>query len=215
MRARVVLADDHAIVRAGLKKLLESLGVEVVGEAADGRELLALLDTLHPDVALLDVAMPGLNGIEAAARIAREHPRTRVLILSMHQNEDYVRRALRAGAAGYLVKDAAPDELDLALKAVMRGETFLSPSVSKGVMSDYVQRLRAEEAPGATLTPRQSEILQLVAEGRSTKEIARLLDLSVKTVESHRADLMQRLDIHDLAGLVRYAIREGLVPPER
>ena len=215
MRARVVLADDHAIVRAGLKKLLESLGVEVVGEAADGRELLALLDTLHPDVALLDVAMPGLNGIEAAARIAREHPRTRVLILSMHQNEDYVRRALRAGAAGYLVKDAAPDELDLALKAVMRGETFLSPSVSKGVMSDYVQRLRAEEAPGATLTPRQREILQLVAEGKSSKEIARLLNLSVKTVESHRADLMQRLDIHDLAGLVRYAIREGLVPPER
>ena len=215
MRARVVLADDHAIVRAGLKKLLESLGVEVVGEAADGRTLLALLDTLHPDVALLDVAMPGLNGIEAAARIAREHPRTRVLILSMHQNEDYVRRALRAGAAGYLVKDAAPDELDLALKAVMRGETFLSPSVSKGVMSDYVQRLRAEEAPGATLTPRQREILQLVAEGKSSKEIARLLNLSVKTVESHRADLMQRLDIHDLAGLVRYAIREGLVPPER
>ena len=215
MRARVVLADDHAIVRAGLKKLLESLGVEVVGEAADGRTLLALLDTLHPDVALLDIAMPGLNGIEAAARIAREHPRTRVLILSMHQNEDYVRRALRAGAAGYLVKDAAPDELDLALKAVMRGETFLSPSVSKGVMSDYVQRLRAEEAPGATLTPRQREILQLVAEGKSSKEIARLLNLSVKTVESHRADLMQRLDIHDLAGLVRYAIREGLVPPER
>ena len=215
MRARVVLADDHAIVRAGLKKLLESLGVEVVGEAADGRELLALLDTLHPDVALLDIAMPGLNGIEAAARIAREHPRTRVLILSMHQNEDYVRQALRAGAAGYLVKDAAPAELDLALKAVLRGETFLSPSVSKGVMSDYVQRLRAEEAPGATLTPRQREILQLVAEGKSSKEIARLLDLSVKTVESHRADLMQRLDIHDLAGLVRYAIREGLVPPER
>ena len=215
MRPRAVLADDHLMVRAGLRKLLESFDIEVVGEAADGRQALSLIASQRPDVALLDIAMSGLNGIEAAARIAHDHPHTRVLILSMHQNEDYVRRALRAGAAGYLVKDAAPAELELALKAVLRGETYLSPAVSKGVMNDYVRRLRDEKTPGAALTARQREILQLIAEGRSTKEIARLLNVSVKTIETHRAQLMERLGIHDVAGLVRHAILIGLISVEK
>lgn len=216
MRLRIVLADDHALVRAGLRKLLESLpDVEVVGEAEDGRAALALVESRHPDLVLMDIAMPGLNGIEAAARISREHPRVRALILSMHQNEDYVRQALRAGAAGYLLKEAAPVELELAIRAMVRGETYLSPAVSKGAVSDYVQRLRDEDVPGVTLTPRQRETLQLIAEGHTTKEIARRLNISVKTVETHRTQLMKQLDLHDIAGLVRYAVRTGLVSPEK
>ncbi|MBI3569830.1 MAG: response regulator transcription factor [Gammaproteobacteria bacterium] len=216
MRLRVLLADDHALVRAGLRKLLESLpDIEVVGEADDGQAVLALTEQLHPNLVLMDIAMPGLNGLEATTRLTRAHPQTRVLILSMHQNEDYVRQALRAGAAGYLLKDAAPAELELAIKALRRGETWLSPAVSKGVMSDYVQRLRGEATPGEALTPRQREILQLIAEGHTTKDIARRLDLSVKTVETHRTQLMKQLDLHDVAGLVRYAIRTGLISSEK
>jgi DNA-binding NarL/FixJ family response regulator len=216
MRLRVLLADDHALVRAGLRKLLEALpDIEVVGEAGDGQAVLLLAEQLHPNLVLMDIAMPGLNGLEAAARLTKAHPQTRVLILSMYQNEDYVRQALRAGAAGYLLKDAAPVELELAIKALRRGETYLSPAVSKGVMSDYVQRLRGEAAPGEALTPRQREVLQLIAEGRTTKEIARRLDLSVKTVETHRTQLMKQLDLHDVAGLVRYAIRTGLISSEK
>lgn len=216
MQVRVLLADDHALVRAGLRKLLESLpDIEVVGEADDGQAVLALAEQLHPHLVLMDIAMPGLNGLEAAARLTKAHPQIRVLILSMHQNEDYVRQALRAGAAGYLLKDAAPVELEHALKAVLRGQTYLSPAVSKGVMSDYVQRLRGEESPGEALTPRQREVLQLVAEGKSTKEIARRLELSVKTVETHRSQLMKQLDLHDVAALVRYAIRTGLISSEK
>ncbi len=216
MRVRVLLADDHALVRAGLRKLLESLtNIEVVGEADDGQAVLVLAEQFHPNLVLMDIAMPGLNGLEATARLTKSHPQTRVLILSMHQNEDYVRQALRAGAAGYLLKDAAPLELEHALKAVMRGETYLSPVVSKGVIGDYVQRLRGEEAPGGSLTPRQREILQLVAEGHSSKGIARQLDLSVKTVEAHRTQIMKLLDLHDVAGLVRYAIRTGLISSEK
>lgn len=211
---RVLLADDHTLVRAGLRKLLEDLpGVTVVGEAKDGMELLAQAEQLQPDLALIDIAMPGLNGLEAAARLARSGSRTKVMILSMHQSEEYVRQALRSGAAGYLLKDAAPLELDLALKAVMGGETYLSPAVSKGVVSDYVQRLRSDESPGTGLTPRQTEVLQLIAEGHSSKEIARRLDLSVKTVETHRSQLMKQLDIHEVAGLVRFAMRSGLISP--
>lgn len=209
---RVILADDHTLVRAGLRKLLESIpDLTVVGEARDGLELLTLVEQLQPDLVLLDIAMPGLNGLEAAARMARSWPRIRVLILSMHQGEEYVRQALRSGAAGYLLKDAAPLELELALKAVLAGETYLSPAVSKGVVNDYVQRLRDDDATGSGLTPRQTEVLQLIAEGHSSKEIARRLDLSVKTVETHRSQLMKQLDIHEVAGLVRYAIRMGLV----
>ena len=212
---RVLLADDHALVRAGLRKLLESVpDLQVVGEVGDGLALLALVAQLQPDLVLMDIAMPGLNGLEATARVMKEWPQTRVLILSMHQNEEYVRQALRHGAAGYLLKDAAPLELDQALAVVLRGETYLSPAVSKGVLNDYVQRLRSDEAPAAQLTPRQREVLQLVAQGLSTKEIARRLELSVKTVETHRSQMMKQLDIHEVAGLVRYAMRVGLISPE-
>ncbi len=209
---RVLLADDHTLVRAGLRKLLESIpNVSVVGEAADGLALLTLAEQLRPHLVLMDIAMPGLNGLETTARLSKTWPLIRVLILSMHQNEEYVRQALRNGACAYLLKDCAPLELELAVKAVLRGETYLSPAVSKGVVSDYVQRLRGEEQSGAQLTPRQREVLQLIAEGHSTKEIARRLDLSVKTVESHRSQLMKQLDIHEIAGLVRYAMHTGLV----
>lgn len=209
---RVLLADDHTLVRAGLRKLLESLpSIEVVGEASDGLELLDLIARLQPHVILMDIAMPGLNGLEATGRISKSWPDIRVLILSMHQNAEYIRQALRQGAVAYLLKDSAPMELELALKAVLNGETYLSPAVSKGVVTDYVQRLRSEEEPVDALTPRQREVLQLIAEGQSTKEIARRLDLSVKTVETHRTQLMKQLDIHEIAGLVRYAMRAGLV----
>jgi len=211
---RVLLADDHALVRAGLRKLLESLsGVAIVGEAGDGREALALVASKNPDLVLLDITMPGLNGLEAAERIGREHPGTRVILLSMHASEEHVLRALRAGAAGYLPKDAALEELELAINAVRRGEIYLSPAVSRHV-SDYVRRTGAETEPRESLTPRQREILQLIAEGQSTKRIAGTLGVSVKTVETHRSQLMEKLDIHDVAGLVRYAIRIGLVSPD-
>lgn len=213
---RVLLADDHTLVRAGLRKLLESIpDVEVVGEAVDGVALLALAAQLQPSLVLTDIDMPGLNGLEATARLVKAQPEVRVIILSMHQNEEYVRQALLHGATGYLLKDAAPAELEWALKAVLRGETYLSPAVSKGVLSDYVQRLRGDEKPGVLLTPRQLEILRLVAESQSTKEIARRLDLSVKTVDTHRSRLMNQLDIHDVAGLVRYAMRTGLISPHQ
>jgi DNA-binding NarL/FixJ family response regulator len=209
---RVLLADDHTLVRAGLRKLLESMpDVTVVGEADDGLALLALAAQLQPDLVLMDIAMAGLNGLEATARLLKAQPGVRVLILSMHQNEEYVRQALRSGAVAYLLKDAAPAELEQAIKAVQRGESYLSPAVSRGVVSDYVQRLRGDAEPAVTLTPRQREVLQLVAEGHSTKEIARRLDLSVKTVDTHRSQLMKQLDIHEVAGLVRYAVRSGLI----
>lgn len=213
-RMRTLLADDHTLVRAGLRKLLESMSeIEVVGEAEDGLELLALAERLQPNLVLMDIAMPGLNGLEATARLVKSMPEVRVVILSMHQTEEYVRQALRHGASGYLLKDAAPLELEMAIKAVRRGDTFLSSAVSKGVLSDYVKRLRTDELPGAQLTPRQREVLQLIAEGHSTKEVARRLDLSVKTVDTHRSQLMRQLDIHEVTGLVRYAMRTGLISP--
>lgn len=213
---RVLLADDHTLVRAGLRKLLESMpDIEVVGEAPDGVAALTLVAQLQPQLVLMDIAMPGLNGLEAMTRLLAASPGIRVLILSMHQNEEYVRQALRQGAAGYLMKDAAPTELDLAIKTVLRGDIYLSDVVSRGVVSDYVQRLRSEDQPGDLLTPRQREVLKLVAEGQSTKEIARRLDLSVKTVDSHRSQLMKLLDIHEVTGLVRYAMRAGLITSDR
>jgi DNA-binding NarL/FixJ family response regulator len=209
---RVLLADDHTLVRAGLRKLLESMpDITVVGEAGDGLALLTLAETLQPHLVLMDIAMPGLNGLEATARLVKSNPGIRVMILSMHQNEEYVRRALRHGAVAYLLKDSAPMELELALSAVLRGETYLSPAVSKGVMADYVHRLREDDQPGEQLSPRQREVLQLIAEGLSTKDIARRLDLSVKTVETHRTGLMRQLDVHEVTGLVRYALKLGLV----
>jgi DNA-binding NarL/FixJ family response regulator len=209
---RVLLADDHTLVRAGIRSLLQDLpDIQVVAEAGEGREALRLIGVHRPDVVLIDIAMPGLNGLEVAARVAEEFPHVRVVILSMHATEEYVLRALRAGAAGYLLKDAGPVELELALTAVARGEMYLSPGVSKHV-TEYVRRVDSEVSSSLErLTPRQREVLQLIAEGHTTQEIAEILTVSVKTVETHRAQLMQRLDIHDIAGLVRYAIRVGLV----
>jgi len=218
---RVLLADDHTLVRAGIRALLAAIpGVEIVGEAGDGQQALALIVETRPDVALVDVSMPGLNGLELAARVAREVPQTRVAILSMHGTPSHVAQALRAGVKGYVLKDAAADELPVLLRAVMRGEIYLSPAISRHVVDGYLGRDPAGPAPARErapdgLTPRQREILQLVAEGKSTKDVAQLLNLSVKTVEAHRGQIMERLEIHDLAGLVRYAIRTGLVSPER
>jgi DNA-binding NarL/FixJ family response regulator len=212
---RLLLADDHALVRAGLRSLLEKMtGVEVVAEASDGREALELIKKKLPNLVLMDIAMPGLNGLEALARTTKEFTAMKVIILSMHANEEYALQALRAGACGYLLKDGAVAELELALRVVARGETYLSPRISKRVIDGYLERLGNQSAPGGLLTARQREILQLIAEGQSTKEIAFLLGVSVKTVEAHRAQLMLRLGIHDVAGLVRYAMRVGLVPPE-
>ena len=214
---RVLLADDHVLVRAGIRALLEALPeVEVVAEVSDGRAAIQQLLLTRPDIAFLDIGMPGLNGIEVAERAAREVPATRVVMLSMHNTSSHVARALRAGAAGYLLKDAAADELPVLLRAVSQGETYLSPSIAKHVVDGFLQRGNGDSEPAAPLdglTPRQREILQLVAEGRSTKEVAQLLDLSIKTVETHRSQIMARLDIHDVAGLVRFAIRNGLVTP--
>jgi DNA-binding NarL/FixJ family response regulator len=212
---RVLLAEDHTLVRAGFRSLLENLpDVQVVAEAGDGREALRLIENHQPDVVLMDISMPGLNGLEAAARVASEFPYVRVIILSMHANEEYVLQALRAGVAGYLLKDAGPAELELAVTAVARGEMYLSPPLSKRLIADYVRRVGDEASVLERLTPRQRQVLQLIAEGHTTQDIARILGISAKTVETHRAHLMEQLDIHDVAGLVRYAIRVGLVSPE-
>lgn len=212
---RVLLADDHTLVRAGIRGLLEGLsGVEVVGEAGDGQEALQLAEALRPDVVLLDVGMPGLNGLEAARRLAMLDVAMRVVILSMHNSEEYVLRALRAGCAGYLLKGSAVSELEIAVRAVARGESYLSPAVSKQVVDEYVGRTGRAADPLDALTPRQREILQLVAEGHTSKEIAQRLALSFKTVEAHRAQIMERLGLHDITGLVRFAVRVRLVTPE-
>ena len=211
---RVLLADDHSLVRAGIRSLLGAMAeVQVVGEASSGEEALELAGREQPDVVLMDIAMKGITGLEAAVRMRERHPSVRVVILSMHSGEEYVLQALRAGAAGYLLKDAATGELELALRSVMRGESWLSPAVSRQVVEGYVQRAGAE-APPDVLTARQREVLRLVAGGKSTKEIAFFLNLSVKTVETHRAQIMERLGIRDVPGLVRYALRTGLVPPD-
>jgi DNA-binding NarL/FixJ family response regulator len=212
---RVVLADDHTLVRAGMRTLLQSLpGIEVVAEAQNGRDVLRLIEQHRPDVVMMDISMPELNGLEATARVARDWPGVRVIILSMHATEEYVCQALRAGAAGYLLKDADTAELELAVKSIARGESYLSPAVSRHVIGDYIRRTGSESNTLELLTPRQREVLQLVAEGNSTKEIARKLHVSVKTVETHRLQLMERLDIHDIASLVRYALRVGLIKPD-
>lgn len=214
-RIRVLLADDHTLVRAGIRGLLQGLqGVEVVGEAGDGQEAIRLAEALRPDVVLLDIGMPGLNGLEVAGRLAAFDASIRILILSMHTFEEYVLRALRAGCAGYLLKTSAVAELEVAVRAVARGETYLSPAVSKRVVDDYVRRTGGALDPIEALTPRQREVLQLAAEGHSSKEIADRLGVSHRTVEAHRAQLMERIGAHDLAGLVRFAVRVGLIGPE-
>ncbi len=209
---RVLLAEDHTLVRAGFRALLEKLdGILVVGEVSDGREALKVSKEIVPDVVLMDIAMPGMNGLEATSRMRQECPQTKVLMLSMYTNEEYLKEALRAGASGYLLKDADRAELELAIKRVRRGETYLTPSVAKFTLDAYCRQDDARTGPLGKLTGRQREILQLIAEGCSTKQIAQRLDLSVKTVETHRAQLMERLQIHDVPGLVRLAIRTGLV----
>ena len=213
---RVMLADDHSLFRAGVRVLLEAIeGVKIVGEARDGHEVLRMVAELTPDVVLLDVALPQLNGIEVAERLAREAPGTRVLMLSMFANEEHVLRSLRAGAAGYLLKDSTVVELESALRSVAEGGSYLSPAVSGHVLAAYVRRVGQDVPPEPTLTPRQREVLQLIAEGHGTKEIADRLCLSAKTVETHRAQLMERLGIRDVAGLVRYAVRTGIVSADQ
>lgn len=208
-KLRIIIADDHTLVRAGLVTLMARMpDVEVAAEASNGREAVKLARDTEPDIALLDIAMPELNGLEAAERIRRDSPKTKVIVLSMHANEEYVAQALKAGASGYLLKDAATTELEMALKAVAQGQFYLSPSISRQVVDSY---LHGGPTGLDLLSPRQREILQLIAEGKSTREIAESLHLSVKTIETHRAQLMDRLDIHDTAGLVRYALRKGLI----
>ena len=216
---KVLLADDHTLVRAGLRTLIEGFeGFRVVAETSDGREAVRLTRQLQPDIALIDISMPGLNGLDATALISRETPDTRVVILSMHTAETYVLEALRAGAAGYVVKDAAVDEMERALRAVQKGERWLSPSVSRHLLDEYLRLVRGQPIAGSgmeALTPRQREILQLIAEDHSTREIADRLSISIKTVETHRAQIMERLSIRDVAGLTRFALRAGLIDPER
>jgi DNA-binding NarL/FixJ family response regulator len=209
---RILLADDHALVRAGIRTLLEKIpNVEVVGEASTGRQALEMVKTRLPNLVFMDIAMAELGGLEALPRITKDFPGVRVIILSAHANEEYVIRALRGGAAGYMLKDAATTELELAITSVSEDKTYLSPSISRPVIDSYLERVGGQLSPLEQLTPRQREILQLIAEGKNTKNIASDLDVSVKTIESHRLQLMERLNIHDVPGLVRYAIRSGLV----
>jgi DNA-binding NarL/FixJ family response regulator len=210
-----LLADDHAIVREGVRLCLEGMGdIEVVGEAQDGHEAVRLVGQLTPDVAVLDVTMQRLNGVEALRQIKRDHPRTAVVMLSMHDNEAYVIQALQAGAAGYVLKRTAATELAAAIRAAYVGEVYLHPGVAKRVVSDYLQRIGPDHvaaAPHDRLTPREREVLQLAAEGLTTREIAEHLVVSMKTAEHHRASAMSKLDLHSQTELVKYAIRTGLV----
>ncbi len=212
---KVVLADDHTVVRAGIRAILERIaGIEILGEASNGREALALVEQHQPHLLLTDIGMPEMNGLEATSRVTKEFPNVRVIILSMHATEEYVWQALRAGAAGYLLKDTDVKELELAIKSVAAGKSYLTSSVSQQKVENYMQRLGAGASPLDLLTPRQREILQLIAEGITTKAIASMLNISVKTVETHRSLLMDQLQIYDIPGLVRYAMRMGMVPLE-
>lgn len=212
---RVLLADDHSLIRIGVRTLVGQLGgMEVVGEASDGRMALEMIKKHYPDLVLMDIGMAGMNGLEATARVTKDFPGVKVIILSMHATEEYVWQALRAGACGYLLKDSGLSELELAINAVMKGEMYLTPTVNKKVVMDYLERLDTDQTPIERLTRRQREILQLIAEGNTVKEIAWELNLSVKTIETHRSQLMDRLDIHDVAGLVRYAMRMGIIEPD-
>jgi DNA-binding NarL/FixJ family response regulator len=213
---RVVLADDHPIVRAGIRDALKEIpGVEVAGEAENGREAIDLVKLLHPDVVLMDISMPGLNGLEAAERIVKGSERVRVIILSRHENEEYYWRALQVGASGYLLKKAAIGELKAAVQRVANGEIYLSQEIANRLRNQLpLQRIAQTRSPVEQLTARQREILQLIAEGQTTKGIALILKISAKTVEYHRAKLMQRLNIFDIPGLVCFAVRTGLISQE-
>ena len=209
---RVLLADDHKLVRAGIRSLLERMPeVGVVAEASDGREAIRLVEKHEPEVVLMDLAMPELNGLEATRHLSLTFPKIRVLVLSIYEDQEHVYQALVAGAAGYLLKGAATDELELAIRSVARGETYLSPPVSKPVIMEYIRRTNIGLNSRERLSPRQIQVLKLIAEGRTTKQAALELAISVKTVETHRAALMKRIGVHDVAGLVRYAVKIGLV----
>lgn len=211
---KVLLAEDHTIVRKGIRSLLDDeADIQVVGEADNGREAIAKVEELQPDIVLMDHTMPILNGLEATRQIVKRFPRVRVLILTMHTNEEYIFEFLQAGASGYLVKQTAPTELVTAIHAVYQGDSFLSPSISKTVISGFV---RQSEAIGKddgydTLTDREHEILQLLTEGYSTKEVAEQLHISVKTVATHKVHIMEKLNIHSMTELVKYAIRKGVI----
>ncbi len=210
MSCRVLLADDHQIVRQGLRGILVAAGHEVIGEASDGREALKLARTLNPDIAVLDLSMPLLNGLDAAREIRRLAPDIKIILLTMYTDKGYVLQALRAGARGYVVKTQAAEDLICAIREILRGETYLSPGVAASVVDAVLESTNDAADP---LTARERQVLQLVAEGNTTKEIARLLNISFKTAESHRNHIMKKLDIHEVAGLVRYAIRQGLLHP--
>lgn len=213
----VLLVEDHALVREGLRSVVEKVGgVRVVGEASNGREAVEAVEELRPELVLMDISMPEMNGLEAARRIRQAHPGTRILMLSAHANEEYVYQALRIGADGYLLKDGDRSQFAEALRALERGQTFLSPDLRKMVADDLLEEARKEgtATPLDLLTSRQREVLQLMAEGNTTREIAEKLDLSPRTVETHRRDIRGRLEIDDLAGLVRFAVRTGLVSPD-
>ncbi len=211
---RVLLADDHGIVRKGLRYVLQrSPGVEVVGEAADGREAVAMAEQLNPDVIVMDIAMPKLNGIDAAAQIVKRNPAVGVIMLSMHSDETYLVRALTAGAKGYLLKDSAESDLSRAVHAVSQGKPFFSPAIAQTLLDDYLRQLQQRDLMDSydLLTDREKEVLQLLAEGKSNKEVASLLNLSVYTVETHRAHLMQKLNLHNTAEIVLYAVRKKII----
>ena len=214
-RLRLMIAEDHALVRVGMRALLEKIdGIDVVSAVGDGWEAVKAVQTDAPDLVLMDIAMPELNGLDATSRIVKESPATRVILLSMHANEEYLQQALQSGASGYLLKGAELAELELAIKTVSRGESYLTPAVAKYAIEAYRDKSDGPTGPLAKLSMRQREILQLIAEGHTTKDIAQRLNVSVKTVETHRAHLMERLEIHDVPGLVRFAVRVGLIQPD-
>jgi DNA-binding NarL/FixJ family response regulator len=211
---RVVLADDHGLMRKGVRSVLaQDRSISIVGEAGDGAEAVQLAEALHPDVIVMDIAMPQLNGIEAAAQIARKDKRIGILILSMYSDEEYLLRALSAGARGYLLKDSAEPDLLRAVRAVAAGRTFFSPAIVETLLEDYVHRLQQEGLQDSydLLTDREKQVLQLLAEGKTNKEAAAILDLGVSTVETHRTNLMQKLGLHNTAELVIYAVRKKIL----
>lgn len=214
METTILLADDHRLVREGLRKLIEEReDLRVVAEATTGQEAIELCEKLQPDLALMDISMPGLSGIDATRRICKSTRGTKVLILSMHDNQGYVEEVLRSGASGYVLKDSAASDLLQAIDAVRGGDSFLSPTVTQQVVDALARPADRPVAAASQLTEREREVLTLIAEGLSSKEIAQKLGVSLKTIESHRANLMDKLDIHKVSGLVRFAIRAGLVPP--